>query len=172
MKKLFGLLLLFQFYHAQATWTIVEIINESDLQLNQAVRTNRQNYDVEIQSISKKIKKAQDRTTIELGQQDGFGTVGKCKILAQTPQGENVSILFLADPTNRIASGRVVNADSYTRSVAHANNKGMMARVMLEQNGIKKMIGSYCGYEQENQSFKLILQGSAGNYHAQLIPVN
>lgn len=171
MKKLLSLFLLVQFYCIDATWFITSLDNNSSLSLGDAVRSTNGSGDVVIQSISKKIKNAEKSDHIVLID-DAFGTVGKCKILAHTPSGEPVAILFLADPTNRIANGRTKDADIDTRSLAHAHNQGMMARVMIEQNGKRKMIGSYCGYEKENQGFQLRLNGSNGNYHAVLIPVN
>lgn len=171
MKKLLSLLVILQFYCIDATWVIASLENKSDLILDQAVRSSNASGDVAIQSISKKIKNAEQSDKIILTD-DGFGTVGKCKILAHTPSGERVTILFLADPTNRIANGRTKDADIHTRLLAHTRNQGMMARVMIEQDGKKKMIGSYCGYEQENQGFQLLLKGSEGNYKADLIPVN
>lgn len=175
MKKLLSLFLVLQFYCIDATWFVASLENRSDLVLDQAVRCSNvlgnASGHVSIQSISKKIKNLPKADTVVLTD-EGFGTVGKCKILAHTPQGQQVTILFLADPTNRIANGRTKDADIHTRFLAHAKNKGMMARVMIEQDGKKKMIGSYCGYEQENQGFQLILNGSNGNYKVDLIPVD
>ena len=171
MKNLLSLFLLLSCCQVQATWIIVMIENKSDLKLAQAVRAaynqspqNKQN--VEIQSISKKIQNKTD-----LSKQDAFGSVGGCKIIAQNPQGQDILISFLADPTNRVANGRAKDADAFSRAAAGLHNQGMMARVMLEADGGKKLIGSYCGYEQESQPFKLVLKGSGGNYQAVLMPV-
>ena len=166
MKKIMTIFLLLQFYGMHATWVVDGITNQSDLKFVQAARNN----DVEIQSISQKLQDTKSNTT-ELGESARFGTSNGCKIIAQTPKGETVSIKFLGDATHRVATGRALDADLSSRTVAGLNNKGMMARVILEAQGIKKLIGYYCGYEKENQLFKLVLKGSKGNYEVVVTPV-
>lgn len=171
MKKILSLFLLLQCWNAQAAWVVVAIENKSDLSLVQAVRSGLQD-DVAIQSISKKIEDAGKLGQVALSKDDAFGTVGGCKIIAKNPRGEKVLILFVTDPTHRVANGRARHSDIASRSLANLHNKGMMARVVIQEGGIKKVVGLYGGYEQENQPFKLVLQGSSGNYHVEVIPVN
>ena len=166
-RKILYLFLLFQFYGMQATWIVDWITNQSDLKFVQAARDN----DVEIQSVSKKLQDTPKLKTTKLGEKARFGTVGGCKIIAQDPQGQTVTIRFLADATHRVASGRAPDADLDSRKAAGAENKGMMARIIFDVQGAKKLIGYYCGYEKEKQQFKLVLKGSGGNYHVDLTPI-
>lgn len=167
MKKLRTIFLLLQFYGMHATWVVDGITNQSDLKFVQAARNN----DVEIQSISQKLQDTPKLKTTKLGESTRFGTSNGCKIIAQTPKGETVTIKFLGDPTHRVATGRAADADLSSRTVAGLNNKGMMARVIFEAQGVKKLIGFYCGYEKENQLFKLVLKGSKGDYEVVVTPV-
>lgn len=167
MKKLLYILLLFGVCETRATWVVVKIDNQSDLQFTQAARNN----DVVIQSISQKIQNAQSDGQVNLDATAQFGTVGGCRIIALTPQGQRVSLRFLADPSYRVANGRAMHTDLNSRTQAGLHNQGMMARVMLEEQGVLKLIGYYCGYEQEDQPFAITIKGSGGQYQATLIPV-
>ncbi len=167
MRKLLGIFLLLQFDGMHATWVVGSITNQSDLNFNQAARNNN----VEIQSISQKLQDTPKLKTTKLGESARFGAANGCKIMAQTPKGETVTIKFLGDPTHRVATGRAPDADLSSRKSAGLSNKGMMARVILEAQGVKKLIGYYCGYEKENQLFKLVLKGSQGDYQAVITPV-
>ena len=171
MKKLVWILLLLQFYGMHATWVVDWITNQSDLNFVQAARTTASNKGVEIQSISQKLQDTPQSKTTKLGGAARFGTANGCKIFARTPKGESVTIKFLGDATHKVATGRAQDADIDSRTAAGANNKGMMARVILEVQGAKKLIGYYCGYEKENQLFKIVLKGSKGNYQAVITPV-
>ena len=167
MKKIVSIIFLFQFYGVSASWIVNEITNLSDLQLMQAARAKD---DIEIQSISKKIENSRGLNYIQLGQQDRFGTMGGCKIIAKNPEGQIVVIRFLSDPTYRVTQGRALDSDLDSRKAA-GSHQGMMARVILESQGVKKLIGYYSGYEKDNQLFNFVLKGSSGKYQVDLIPV-
>lgn len=166
MKKLLYIFLLFA-YEMNATWVVVKIDNQSDLQFTQAARNN----DVVIQSISNKIQSSDNLNNISFDEKDQFGTVGGCRVVAVTPEGVKVSLRFLGDPTYRVANGRARYSDLNSRLAAGLQNKAMMARVMLEEQGVLTLIGSYCGYEQDNQPFAITINGSNGTYHVQLTPI-
>jgi len=167
MKKIMNIIFLLQFYEMHAAWVVNDITNQSDLQFVQAARSD----DIVIQSISKKLEDAQGLDCVQLGQKDQFGTMGDCKIIAKNSKGQTVVIRFLGDPTYRVAHGRVKDSDLASRNAARSHNKGMMARVMLEAKGVKKLIGYYCGYEKNDQLFNLVLTGKNSNYQVELRPV-
>jgi hypothetical protein len=164
-KILWTIGLLMQLSVAQATWIIVKIDNQSDLIFTQAARNN----DVEIASISQVLTKSQnsDSNIIYLDGQAFFGSVGGCKIIAQTPDGNQIAIAFFGDPRHRVANGRVRNADLDSRNAAASLKQSMLARVFMVQDGVMKLIG-FAGYEDMNQQFALKVTGSAGTYQVEL----
>ena len=156
-----------QFSIVQATWIIVKIDNQSDLTFLQAARADQ---NVEIESISHKLKNPEksDSHIISLDAQDLFGSSGACKIIAQTPEGQKVSIAFFGDPTHKVANGRVRHADVDSRNAAASCKKSRLARVFFIQSGDIKFIGS-AGYEEMNHKFSLKLMGTQGDYQAKLM---
>lgn len=159
----FGLLT--QLSVVQATWIIVKIDNQSDLTLMQAARNN----DVEIASISQSLQKSQnsDVKTVNLDADAFFGSSGGCKIVAQTPQGNQISIAFFGDPRHRVANGRARYTDLESRNAAAFLKQSMMARVFMIQDGVMKLIG-FAGYEDLEHPFTLKIIGSGGYYQAEL----
>lgn len=164
MRKIlwtFGLLI--QFSIVQATWIIVKIDNQSDLIFVQAARNN----DVEIQSISQVLTQSQSQGLIYLDSDAFFGSSGGCKIIAQTPQGNQISIAFFGDPTHRVGNGRARYTDLNSRNAAALVKQSMMARVFTMQGNVANLIG-FAGYDDEKQHFSLKLLGSGGVYEAVL----
>lgn len=172
MKKIMSLFLLFQCFVVHGTWFVSQLVNESDLIFDQGARITHTGDYVEIQSISKKIKKTEGIGITDFYQHEAFGTVGGCTVIAHDPQGKKLLFSFLADPTHRVANGRASYADTHLRIAAGLHNKGMMARVVLEKDLGKEVIGYYCGYQEDNQPFKLVVQGKDGDYTALLVPVS
>lgn len=164
-KFILAIGLLMQLSVVQATWIIVKIDNQSDLILVQAARNN----DVEIASISQSLQKSQNSDTkvVYLDADAFFGSSGGCKIVAQTPQGNQVSIAFFGDPRHRVANGRARYTDLDSRNAAAFLKQPMMARVFMIQDGTMKLIG-FAGYEDLEQPFTLKLIGSGGYYQAEL----
>ncbi|MBV8660821.1 MAG: hypothetical protein JO129_01585 [Candidatus Dependentiae bacterium] len=170
MKKfLYAIILLMYISMAQATWVIVKIDNRSDLTFEKAARNN----DVEIASISQTLKNSEKpgSSVINLSADACFGSSGGCKIIAKTPQGNNITIAFYGEPTHRVANGRADYADLDSRNAAATIKKSMMPRVfMIQDDGTVKLIG-FAGYDRMNQKFALKLTGSQGNYRAGLTPI-
>ncbi len=167
MKKILWIMcLLVQFSVMQATWIIVKIDNQSDLTFVQAARGDK---DVEIQSISQILQASlTNPKIINLSPDAFFGSVGGCKIIAQTPQGKQATISFFGDVRHKVANGRARYADLDSRNAATGLKSSMMARVfMTQEGGVARLIG-FTGYEQENQQFSLTLTGSDGSYQTVL----
>jgi len=148
----------------QARWILISIQNKSDLVLLQAAH----HHDVEIQSLSSKIKEQSSFDRIMLEVDDNFGSVGSCKIIGINSAGEKISISFFGDPTHKVANGRAVFADSSSRQIASNIKTSMLARVFLITPQGVQLIGS-SGYEVDNQPMNLILTGSLGDYQATLV---
>ncbi len=153
-----------QFSMMQATWIIVKIDNQSDLTFVQAARSDN---NVEIQSISQVLTKSADLKLIKLDADAFFGSSGGCKIIAQTPAGNQIAISFFGDVTHRVANGRARYTDLDSRNAAAIMKKTMMARIFMMQDDVMKLIG-YAGYDNDRQQFALKLTGSNGNYQAKL----
>ncbi len=160
--KLLSIFVLFS-GNLDARWILVSIENKSDLVLLQAAHHN----DVEIQSLSSKIKNAHSLEKISLEVDDFFGSVGNCKILGKNPAGQKVTISLFGDPTHRVANGRALFADSASRQAASLIKESMLARVFLTCDDVVALIG-YSGYEVDNQGINLVITGSSGNYQAKL----
>lgn len=179
MKKfLYSILLLLQFSFLQTNWVVVKIDNRSDSAFMKAARNNN----VEISSISQSLKKPCSKDGfIHLDARALFGSSGRCKIITQTPLGEQVHISFLGDPRHRVANGRTRYSDIDSRNAAAALTQPMMARVFATKGNDVKLIG-YAGYDNHNgsdddddnddQQFELQLIGSNGVYETVLVPVN
>jgi|GEM_PF-1297883 len=174
MKKNIFIVLLIQAQILSASWIIVRVDNQSDLIFKQAVRKN----EVEIQSVSqnlikkdqKKIKVLPHSNIIYLDKSMLFGSNGGCKIIAETPQGHAMQILFFGDYKHKVSNGRALLTDVDSRLAAESLkdlNKPMMARVFTHQKNNNKLIG-YADYLENGQEFSLILMGSDGNYKADL----
>ncbi len=164
IKKIVVLSLLIFSYTIQARWILVSIQNKSDLVLLQAAHHN----EVEIQSLSSKIKNVDSFNTISLQVDDLFGSVGNCKIIGKNPAGDKITISLYGDPTHRVANGRALLADSQSRQAAFAIKESMLARVFLQASQQHPELIGYCGYETDNQVMTLVVTGSLGNYQAKL----
>lgn len=164
MKNFIYVSLIIQAFSLQASWIIVNIDNQTDLILLKAVRNNN----IEIDSISQLFKDSQNKEDIKIPADALFGTSGGCKIIAQSLLDNQIfEFLFLGDFTHRIANGRSYFTDLDSRNAAAFIKNPIMARVFQLHHDAMKLIG-FVGFDQDNQQFKLILSGSAGNYEAQL----
>ena len=164
MKKyipvLFVLSFLCNFSMVHAAWFVVAIDNNTDLTLIKAIRGN----DIEIPSISQIFTKAINQHEISLSGQGPFGSLASCKIVAQDKQGQNVTFALFGDPAYRVANGRAAFADLDSRNAAATLLSSMMARVfMIRLDGTMQLVG-FVGYEENNQSIALTLNGAAGSY--------
>lgn len=167
IKFLCTFIALTQVFYIQASWIIVQIDNRSDLVFAQAVRSNG----VEIASISQRLKTSQSDSNgnlVSLGADALFGSSGGCKIIAQTPVGNQVTIAFFGDVRHNVANGRVGNADLDSRNAAGSIKDPMIARVFITQGATPPQLIGFAGYENENQKFALTLTGTGGNYQIKL----
>ena len=170
MKKfLYSVLLFMQFSVLQSTWVVVNVDNQSDTVFMRAARNNN----VEIPSISQVLRKpcSKDKL-VQLDANALFGSSGRCKIIAQTPSGDQLDISFLGDPRHRVANGRAHYSDVASRNEAAILKQPMMARVFATRGNDASLIG-FAGYDDDSDhKFTLRLTGSNGAYKTVLIPVN
>ncbi len=148
----------------QAMWVVTKITNQSNLVFTQAARGDN---DTEIVSISDKLKNPTKSNVITLQADALFGSSGGCKIIAQTPEGDKVSIAFFGDATHRVANGRARYSDLDSRNAAALIKSPMMARVFMVQGGRMKLIG-FVGYDNKNQKMALNVMGTVGAYQVKL----
>ena len=167
MKCLIFIMLLIGFQTFEANWIVSKVANRSDLKLKKAVRGIK---NIEIKPISKLFSAASNGLIINLESISLFGTSGGCKIIANTPEGKEVEIFFLSDPTLRISSGRDQLPSIESRRAIIDVKSGMFARVFLKdkESGDVKLLG-FKGYDKDGEKFQLILDKVDGQYDVKLV---
>lgn len=179
MKLYASIILLFSTSFVCGVWTVSNIVNDSDIQLNTAVRTNRKQEEVVVQSVTNTLQQTNESNTLRLGKKSSFGSSGSCKLKGVMASGKKITIAFRGDPVNRVANGRADNRSDLTELTQTSSRRAVsnmssskVARVILHtEDGDDELI-AHAGYEKDNQKFTLHLSGAKGLYTGALKKVS